>query len=42
MAPDKTIRQRKKSEKSSEPVLEEGKKDPTPGDGEDESKQRKQ
>lgn len=42
MAPDKTVRQRKKSEKSSEPAQEEVKKDPTPADAVDESKQRKQ
>lgn len=42
MAPDKNIRQRKKSEKSSEPAQEEVKKDTAPADGEDDSKQRKQ
>lgn len=43
MASDKAnVRQRKKSEKSTEPAQEAEKKDTTPADGEDDSKQRKQ
>lgn len=41
MASDKAVRQRKKSEKSTEPVQEVVKKDTPPTDGEDDSKQRK-